>query len=706
MIRTGKVVDRSLLAIALVLGAVFCAIAILGAVTHYSAIPFWDMWDGEIDFFMKSGAGESWRWFGQHNEHRIVLSRALFWLDLSWFGGQGISLIVANYLIVAGGLTAFLFFLRDRLSGWGEPVFWLLAALATAALTSWIQQNNLTWGFQSQFFLAQVLPLAALYFLHRSERDDRYSRSAWAFFGVACLLGFAAAGSMANGVLSLPVMLAAAALMRSRRIVILLLLAAITVALYLHGYVQPPAHGSLVDTFVHHPVAATKFTLTYLGGPVSYLPHLHDKPVAPLLVGAGLIIASIAALYLALTSAESRTSGIALVAFIGYICATAMLTAGGRAFEGVQAALASRYMTPALMAWTALVVFYAPWLRRLARVSFAIVAAPALLALLAFLPSQLEALKPWDKTAADWRLGGLAMALGVRDEAAIGQIYPFTDRGMAIADEAVSQRLSMFSSPTFADIRALLGKQGGIKPSGVCSGEISAVGSIPGETKALRLTGVLSGVPAGRKPARIALLDPQRRIVGWAVRGVQTDAQAAAGEYPIQGYLLPAAATGELTISTLNGRCEAKAHGSLPPFQIMPANSPLTAEPDLVTEAGLVDAGVFLAPDFRQTTAHRIAVYASRVHGDADTGDIGIRIHRGQFIYFCAGPTPGHQILTVVGDDRFRTELPAGETWIKLVFSEPLLPDEFIVRISDKGAGWGEWSGVALATAPPSKAVK
>ena len=71
-------------------------IAIFGGAYLYSPIPYWDMWGGYLDFFLRVNNGDYGVWWSQHNEHRIILSRLLFWLDLKWFGGVSIFLIVFN----------------------------------------------------------------------------------------------------------------------------------------------------------------------------------------------------------------------------------------------------------------------------------------------------------------------------------------------------------------------------------------------------------------------------------------------------------------------------------------------------------------------------------------------------------------------------------------------------------------------------------
>jgi hypothetical protein len=56
----------------------------------------------------------------------------------------------------------------------------------------------------------------------------------------------------------------------------------------------------------------------------------------------------------------------------------------------------------------------------------------------------------------------------------------------------------------------------------------------------------------------------------------------------------------------------------------------------------------------------------------------------------------GKQIVEVLGTRFSATNLPAATDWVLLDFSNDLLPEEFAVRFSDRGTGWGEWSAIAL----------
>ena len=71
-------------------------LSVIGGVLNYTPVPMMDMWVS-LPFFERLQTGD-WRvWWEQHNENRIVLSRVLFWLDISLFKGRGIFLIIVNF---------------------------------------------------------------------------------------------------------------------------------------------------------------------------------------------------------------------------------------------------------------------------------------------------------------------------------------------------------------------------------------------------------------------------------------------------------------------------------------------------------------------------------------------------------------------------------------------------------------------------------
>jgi len=189
-----------------------------------SPIPFSDMWDGYLQFYMSIQDGHIAEWWAQHNEHRILISRLLFWVDLAWFNGQNWFLILINYVLA--GLSAFTFWqlLKIRSQDTQDHHARILIGLfLTAWMFLWTQNDNFTWGFQSQFLLAQLLPLCAFYYLYQSIAAQYPS---FRHFMMACAFGVASVGAMANGVLALPLMVLYAILTRQSlaRIGVLVLL--------------------------------------------------------------------------------------------------------------------------------------------------------------------------------------------------------------------------------------------------------------------------------------------------------------------------------------------------------------------------------------------------------------------------------------------------------------------------------------------------
>src|SRR4051794_19522892 len=99
-----------------VFGAVlFWSLAIDGAVQNYSPVPFWDMWVGYLDFYNKVESSDWTIWWSQHNEHRIILARFLFWIDIKWFEGSSLFLVSLNYIFL-GSIVLLLYREMERSS--------------------------------------------------------------------------------------------------------------------------------------------------------------------------------------------------------------------------------------------------------------------------------------------------------------------------------------------------------------------------------------------------------------------------------------------------------------------------------------------------------------------------------------------------------------------------------------------------------------
>jgi hypothetical protein len=478
--------------LALLIAVSLVSMAIVGGVRGYSPVPFWDMWNGYLEFYLKVSAGDFSAWWAQHNEHRIVLARLFFWIDISFFKGAGWFLIIINYLLI--------------LIGW---------------LFSWSQHENLTWGFQSQFILAQLLPLVSFYFLHKSSISP--NNSLRYFFG-ALICGFLAIGTMANGIITLPLLTIFALLLRFswQRIILLLTLSFFGIFVYFIGYDAPQGHGSLIQTLRENPIGMFEFILLYIGGPFYFLLNGGTLGiVAAKIFGLGLIIISAALLWKFVRQPKNSTLQMAMLFFIIYVGATAFATAGGRLSFGLEQALASRYMTPVLMAWASFAVLCKPFLHAGKR----LVAVAAILMIMIFF-QQTSSLKSQANTLFQRNLGALALELGVKDQSQIKNLWFSADATLAIVEKAREQKLSVFGIKPLIDLRETLDKATDHKENEIktCNGYLDEIKEISEDDRFMKIRGwVYEEGESIAKNKVLKLIDGSGLTVGYALHGQRRD---------------------------------------------------------------------------------------------------------------------------------------------------------------------------------------
>lgn len=682
------------------LALLFVLLALKGAIRAYTPVPFWDMWEGYLPFLDRAASGDWSVWWQQHNEHRILLARLFFWMDLRWFDGAGWFLIATNYVLIGLGAVMGCRILREvAVPAQRETDRHALTALAVMMMFFWCQWENLTWGFQSQFILAQLLPLAALYALYRSTVGDG-SRT----FVLACALGLLSAGTMANGILALPLMAAYAALARQgvRRTTALAVLTALMLLAYFHGYTPVAGHGSLSSALRDDPVQLVHYVLAYLGSP--FHPVFGFGAAGRWMAeAAGLffVVSSVRFAWQVLRQPRPPALPLAMLCFVAYIAGTAVGTAGGRLIFGVEQALSSRYTTPAIVAWLALLVLYAPallalhgWRRRLAWGGFGALA-------MLMLQFQLTAQHSRADELFGRSVGGLAVEMRIRDMVEIGHIYPNTNL-FAMSEQASDRQRSLFGLYPYRDVRKQMGTAFQPVALPACVGFVDLVETIQGDGRFVRVDGWLYEPVSKTTPQAVRFLDASGKQIGYALGGKTREdvARAVDREARPSGYRGYLSSTPPGTTVTLRGE------GPAGPFcqqQVKPPSPPpfaFTAEPPSAPRATVSDAGVmagngWLGSDYAQSSFAGMRVYGSFVSSDADRGTIVLRIKRGDKLFYRSGPTAGQQTIDINGT--WTAVMPLAVDWILLDFSSDALPEgPFTVKLSDNGAGWGEWSAIAL----------
>lgn len=524
------------LVLALVFLVAMVGLAIAGAVRTFSPVPHWDVWDAGLGFFLRLEGGESGLWWAQHNEHRIVLARLLMWLDMSLFDGRGWFLIVVNHLLA--GTIAFVFWRQVRArAGTARPerVELVLGAFVAGWVLSWAQRDNLMWTFQSQFFLAQLLPLTALLALARAVQrpEERFT------FVAACALGLLAIGSMANGVLAFPLLIVLALWTRASwgRVAILVALTALAWWLYFHDYRSDPEQASWSFVLQRRWKALVAYVLMYLGNPLNAMFGGGRIGRVAAVVGGALWFGLVAlAGRRCLRRERDVALPVALLLFAVYVAGSGMAAGGGRLQLGANQSLTGRYATPGLMAWAVVFVLYAPiGVRRdLAAIPrYAYWSALALLggAALAF---QTHALDDESQVDFERRVAALALELGVHDAARIGKVYPDTGAVLEIAAGATARDLSVFGLEPLVGLHERIGTPVGAAGEAI-EGRLERDPPIADETRFARVRGQVQR-PGGAVPPAVWLVDPAGTIVGCALTGPARD--DGAGRDGLQGYLL------------------------------------------------------------------------------------------------------------------------------------------------------------------------
>lgn len=504
--------NNKILTLFSVIAGLFVTLAIIGGFRNFSPVPFWDMWTS-IDFYNKISSGDWGVWWNQHNEHRIFLTRIFFWIDFTLFKAQGPFLIVCNYLLAGLGFFIVYNLLRENLETDQERFTrHVLGLVILCLLFSWTQNENLISPFQSQFFLVYLMPLAAFLFLHKASHSDT---NATGLFFIASLLGFVSIGTMANGIFTLPLMVVLAILLRMKgwQISFLLVLSIIELSLYLYGFKSVDHHGSF-NELAGDPIAISEYLLLYLGSPFYYFPG--RSLIATQLAGAFLIGSSLYFAWKAVKNPGTSSLQLTLLTFLVYVGGSAFITAWGRVSLGLEQALSSRYTTPALLAWSILLVLYAPMIARLVS-NQRVRILPMIMLPLLLLPKQFHATHFDKETDFNKFLAVLALELGVRDEQQFSMVFPSADYLVGNSTKAIDENISIFGHPLIKDARVLLGQKIEERAPVQCAGSLGSTTVIETDPNYLRLEGLIINPVTGKAPPIVYILNSERSVVGYAL---------------------------------------------------------------------------------------------------------------------------------------------------------------------------------------------
>ena len=516
---------RRLTLIAVTAAAVLFAAGVVAdtlraVVPAWSALPWMDEWV-TVELLRALKAGEmSLRevLFSQHNEHRILIPRLIFFADDALFGGQGRLGLFAIFVVQA--LHAGLFGLLILRARPPQPGRWALGAVMVAIMFSLRQAENFTYGFQVQFVGVFAGATLGFVLFGLAVSRARAGRAVWPALAGCLAAVLASTLTMANGLAAAFILVPLALLARMRPWVSVVCATwAIALALvYFDGY-QPVAHHSHPSDSLRHPVALLAYVAAYLGSLWT-----SGQMVTALSVGAVGILATAAAVLRAARHPATPPAALALVGVMLFVGAAAAVTASGRLGFGIGQALSSRYATGSAAFWAAQLTYWwihpphparaipRRWVEAAARGAVAVVAA----ALCRVITVEQRAARPAMAEQAFALADGTDLALlGLHDSAVLGRIAWTADEAERLLPVLKDDAISIFDLPEARMLGRPLVRPDGAQTVPSCAGRIDAIADAGLGADGVRISGAAD--PDGtdhRVARRVLLVDAGGILVG------------------------------------------------------------------------------------------------------------------------------------------------------------------------------------------------
>ncbi len=724
----------------LIWGAIAAGVATLLStlyfvVRDYSPVPFMDQWDVvDADTLLD-------RLFQQHNEHRIIVPRLMFLVDVLLFRGSNAFLFVVSILtqLIHAWLFVRILATTGRFSR-GE----LLAAggLSLVALLNLSQYENFIWGFQVQFVGVFAAATAAFHFTARLAPTASPPVRHTAPLIMAAIASYAVATAMmSNGALAaIPLVLMTLYLgFGFRRLAAVAVPALLIMALFLLTFERPEHHP---DPAAAKAVPTLLYIFSYLGGPVAaalesvgWIGSPDRLPAARIAGALGLAVAGVLAI-LALPARRSVAAPAiaALLAVVAFSAGTAAVTGLGRSAFDPWQAVSSRYGTPASIFWLAVALLGWVLARReradtgilRLRLAPAIPTALPLVAIAIMGLSQIGFLKDGPRWRPQKDLAGLAILMGVDDPEALRTVYPWPELIRTQVSRLRSDDLSVFGVGWGDRLGRRIGS--GEVDAARCDGAIQATGAYqtaegaPQTGPAFRIEGWTTG-RADILPEHLLAVGRDGEVIGLAVVGNGAGRPAPTrpdGSPAVRaaGYVRGAPGETVRVLAPLDGNlyCQVGEAFTLPAETVSLAMAAGFPPAELSGE----DVQGIWAENGQGPSAEPLP-FAARIVGswagnDAHTGALRWRVVPPSgawlLIPYATGPDTAGQSIRVrlagQTQDLARLDPTPSGAWRVWNVTVPT-PDgaastaEIEIIAEDTGAGWGQWLSVAAprVVSPP-----
>lgn len=490
----------------LAIGLITIAVAVRMVRTCYISLPGSDQWS-QIDAAMAGVDLSDPRWlWAQHNEHRLVFTKLLSFIDIRFFHGRQIFLLCCIFLVQMVELLLLAWCMR-RFGHLRGAVWRTGVGLMSFCLFCPSQWENLIWGFQVQCgmpMLFATLSIAAL--LLFAEKQGSATISSWRYIVLCIAAAVASTFSLANGILVWPLLIAAAVLLSLRGTVVALLAAAgvLNIGAYFYGFFWPQQHAQPLASLAT-PIRVLSYTATLLGS--SWIDS--GIGIAVIIGGIGITVAMTAVGLLWARGKLTSPFYLLLVFLLLFTLATIGVTALGRMNFGLEQAFSSRYQTVALVFWGALAVLLVTWTAELEHspIPLLIVQIGILCAVTWAATHSRFALRTARWYAFQMNAAGAAMLTGAKDDVQFQRAA--VNPELALAEAAFMQKegLSIFAGEQYSR----LGKRfnslfPGASPHD-CRGAVESITAVdPSGTSRLRLKGWVWDATLRTEPSEIIVV--------------------------------------------------------------------------------------------------------------------------------------------------------------------------------------------------------
>ena len=521
------VLDLLIASATVVLGIYVAASTVGMVVATRSPLPFWDEWDELVSI-----RDVTWSWLiSQHNEHRILIPRLVFWAD-RWLFGETYGVEFALNLVVPGLVVGLLVLISNARRPLNLLRFAWTFGLALAFVFWAVQWENFIWAIQIVSFLLVLFAVAAFTAMVLLP-------ASLSSLCLVLLIETLATYTFANGILIAVLMVPLAVLLKRphNHSIILTGGAFALLASYLYGYHLPPYHSSPLHAWQHLSRIAL-YCLAELGFPfangLTLIPTTATGHFA-IALGALGVVSLAAVTYLLVGHRRHRPCHLATSAIICFALGTTLLTGLGRAEAfGVLQAGSSRYATPILLFWYCLAILTLDVSSRAARLVIVAVTCAVIPVIVASQPRFAELA---ERTADAPHAAIPALLAAVDDTQLLENLYPNPTIIPPRAALLKAQHASIFADNWGYWLGTAIGEHVQIHQSGKCSGGFVLAEQVTqSPLTGWRAYGI--AMDKSRKPIqRIILADRSGKIVGFAVN--------ASGNRPVPDFMSGIIASGK-----------------------------------------------------------------------------------------------------------------------------------------------------------------